>query len=427
MGAPFQCSAAHGGTQLFAIGLNHQTAPLHVREQMVFNTESLEPALNNLMAQHSVQEAAIVSTCNRTEIYCRAAEPRTAIEWMANYHTLTPKQIEPYLYRLPRERAVRHAFRVASGLDSMVIGEPQILGQFKDAVRAAETAGTMGLLLNKLFQRTFAVAKSVRSETDIGASTVSMASAAVHLAGRIYPSIAGQSVLFVGAGEMIALCASHFAAHHPKHMTFANRTEERARQLAERYRGRAVSLDALPAQLASHDIIVCCTASPLPLFGKDVVERALVARKQWPLMIFDLAVPRDVESEVGELDGVFLYTVDDLGKIAAAGVAQRRNAAQQAEVMIENQVADFMHWLGNRDLVPTIRGLRDTAERARRHAVESALRKLDTGEDPRQVIETLSKALTNKLMHPPTHALNHAIAEERDLLANTLTRIYQLQ
>jgi glutamyl-tRNA reductase len=412
--------------QIYAIGLNHQTAPLNVREQVVFHAERLVGALNDLVARRPVQEAAIVSTCNRTEIYCHAEEPRAAIEWMAGYHQLKLQQLDPYLYKLPQERAVKHAFRVASGLDSMVVGEPQILGQFKDAVRAAESAGTLGLMLNKLFQRTFAVAKSVRTETQIGASTVSMAAAAVQLAGRIYPSIADQAVLFVGAGEMVELCASHFAAHHPKRMTFANRTEARAQHLADRFLGRVISLNDLPAQLALHDIVVCCTASPLPIVGKGIVESALTARKHRPMMMFDLAVPRDIELEVGKLDDIFLYTVDDLGKIASAGLAQRQHAVKQAEVIIENQVTDFMHWLDSRELVPTIRALRDSAERARRNEMERALRRLHTGEDPQRVLEALSQALTNKLMHAPTHALNHASAEERKDLAALLTRLYQI-
>ena len=412
--------------QLYAFGLNHTTAPLNVREQVVFHAERLVQALRELVDRRPVREAAIVSTCNRTEVYCHTDEPRAAIEWMAGYHQLQPRQIEPYLYTLPQEQAVKHAFRVASGLDSMVLGEPQILGQFKEAVRAAETAGTMGLLLNKLFQRTFAVAKTVRSETDIGASTVSMASAAVQLAGRIYPSIAEQSVLFIGAGEMVELCAAHFAAHHPKRITFANRTAARAQQLADRFLGRAISLNDLSAQLALHDIVVSCTASPLPVIGKGMIESALKARKHRPILMFDLAVPRDVETEVGRLDDVFLYTVDDLGKIASEGLALRGNAAAQAEVIIENQTAEFMHWLDGRALVPTIRALRDDAERARRHALDRAHRHLARGDDARRVLDELSLALTNKLLHAPTHALNHANAEEREELTALLTRLYQI-
>ncbi len=412
--------------QLFAFGINHQTAPLAVREQVVFHAENLVQALRDLVDRQPVKEAAIISTCNRTEVYCNTDVPGLAVDWLAGYHQLKPQQLEPYLYQLPQEKAVKHAFRVASGLDSMVLGEPQILGQFKDAVRTAAAAGTLGFLLNKLFQRTFSVAKAVRSETDIGASTISMASAAVQLAQRIYPSIAGQNILFIGAGEMIELCATHFAAHHPRHMTFANRTPERAQQLADRFLGRTITLNELPAQLALHDIVVCCTASPLPIIGKGVTESALKARKHRPILMFDLAVPRDIESEVGTLDDVFIYTVDDLGKIARTGLDVRQNAVSQAEVIIENQVTDFMHWLGNRELVPTIRALRDTAERSRRHELERALRRLSKGEDPQRVIEYLSHALTNKLLHAPTHALNYVSEEEREQLAEVLRRVYQI-
>lgn len=412
---------------LFAFGLNHQTAPLDVRERVVFHAEQVTQALRDLVDRRPVNEAAIISTCNRTEVYCTTAEPRIAIDWLADYHRLRPAQIQPYLYELPQERAVKHAFRVASGLDSMVLGEPQILGQFKNAVRSAEAAGTLGWMLNKLFQRTFSVAKTVRSETDIGANTVSMAAAAVRLAERIYPSIAEQSLLFIGAGEMIELAATHFAANHPRRMTFANRTHARAQQLADRYFGHVIPLNDLAAQLPLHDIVVCCTASTLPIIGKGLMESALKARKHRPMLMFDLAVPRDIEAEVGTLDDAFLYTVDDLGQIAAEGLDQRQNAVAQAEVIIENQVSDFLHWLDNRELVPTIRALRDSAERARRHELERAQRRLAHGADPQQVIDELSRALTNKFMHPPSHALNHAAEDERDELAAMIARLYQIQ
>ena len=410
--------------QLLTFGLNHQTAPLDVRERVVFHAESLAQALRDLTDRRRVKEAAIISTCNRTEVYCSTDEPQGAVSWLADYHRIKPQQLEPYLYHLPQEQAVKHAFRVASGLDSMVLGEPQILGQFKEAVRSAEAAGTLGLVLNKLFQRTFSVAKSVRTETEIGASTVSMASAAVQLAERIYPTIAGQNVLLIGAGEMIELCAAHFAAQHPKHLTFANRTEARGKQLAERFLGRLISLNDLPAQLALHDIVISSTAAPLPLIGKGLVESALKARKHRPMLMFDLAVPRDVESEVSTLDDVFLYTVDDLGKIAREGLEVRQNAVAQAEVIIENHVTDFMHWLGNRQSVPAIRAMRDAAERSRRHELERAQRRLARGEDPQRVMDELSRALANKLLHPPMHALNHATREEREALAATLARLY---
>jgi len=412
--------------QLFAFGINHQTAPLNVREQVVFHAENLVEALRDLVDRRPVKEAAIISTCNRTEIYCSTEEPPSAIDWMADYHRLKSSQIEPYLYRLPQARAVKHAFRVASGLDSMVLGEPQILGQFKQAVRTATAAGTLGLLLNKLFQRTFSVAKAVRSETDIGAATISMASAAVNLARHIYPSIEEQNVLFIGAGEMVELTATHFAAHHPRSLTFANRTVERAEQLADRFRGRPITLNDLSARLAVHDIVVTCTASPRPIIGKGLIESALRARKHRPMLMFDLAVPRDIESEVGAMDDVFLYTVDDLGNIARQGMDTRQNAVSQAEAIIENQVTDFMHWVGNRELVPTIRALRDSGERARRHAYERALRHLARGDDPHMVLEHLSRSLMAKLLHAPTHALSHARDEEREELSRLLTRLYQI-
>jgi glutamyl-tRNA reductase len=412
--------------QLFALGINHLTAPLAVREQVVFHSERLVEALRELVDHRPVKEAAIISTCNRTEVYCNTESPRAAMEWMAGYHSLKPQQIEPYIYTLPQEKAVKHAFRVASGLDSMVLGEPQILGQFKQAVRTAQAAGTLGLVLNKLFQRTFAVAKTVRSETEIGAATVSMASAAVGLAQRIYPSISEQNVLFIGAGEMIELTATHFAAQHPRRITFANRTLERAQALADRFLGRAITLNELPAQLAAHDIIVSSTASTLPIIGKGLTESALRARKHRPMLMYDLAVPRDIEGEVAALNDVFLYTVDDLGKIARDGMDVRSNAVAQAEVIIENQVTDFMHWLGNRELVPAIRALRDSAERARRHEMERALRRLAKGDDPKAVLETLSHALAAKLTHAPTHALSHAREEEREQLSQLLARLYQI-
>ena len=413
--------------ELFAFGINHHTAPLSLREQVVFSAENMVRALRDLVERNPVKEAAIVSTCNRTEIYCNTAEPRQAMQWLANFHQLKVDNLEPHLYQLPQELAVKHAFRVASGLDSMVLGEPQILGQFKSAVRAAESAGTLGLLLNKLFQRTFSVAKVVRSETDIGASTVSMASAAVKLAERIYPTIADQSVLFIGAGEMIELCATHFSAQHPKHTTFANRTLERAQALAERFRGRTITFTELPSQLAAHDIIVTCTASTLPIIGKGLIESALRTRKRRPILIIDLAVPRDVESEVETLDDVFLYSVDDLGRLAREGLDMRQAAVAQAEAIIETQVGDFMQWLDNRQLVPTIRALRDDAEQVRRHELERALQRLAHGDDAAVVIDQLSHALTNKFLHAPTHALNHASEEDREQLVTVLRRLHQLK
>jgi glutamyl-tRNA reductase len=412
--------------QLFAFGINHQTAPLAVREQVAFDVETMEPALHNLVEQGAAKEATILSTCNRTEVYCSTQEPERIINWLAHYHQMEAREIEPYLYTLSREQAVKHAFRVASGLDSMVLGEPQILGQMKQAVRFAEQAGTLGFLLHKLFQRTFSVAKDVRTQTEIGANLISMAAAAVKLAERIFPSIAEQRVLFIGAGEMIELNAVHFAAKSPKRITVANRTLERAQILARRINGHAITLNELPEQLAQHDIIVTCTASPLPILGKGMVERALKARKHRPLFIVDLAVPRDVEVEVAELNDVFLYTVDDLSEVVRDGQDARQGAVKEAEVIIDSGVIDFIHWMESREVVPTIRALRDEAERHRRHEMEKALRLLAKGESAEKVLESLSNGLTNKLLHAPTHALNQVKASEREAFLDIVHRIYHL-
>ena len=410
--------------QLFAFGMNHHTAPLAVREQVTFHAENLEAALRDLVAHESVREAAIISTCNRTEVYCSTPEPIRAVDWLARFHHLKAPVLAPFLYTLPRERAVTHAFRVASGLDSMVIGEPQILGQMKDAVKSAEHAGTLGTVLHRLFQSTFSVAKEVRTRTDIGASSVSMAAAAIKVAERIYPSIAGQKVLFVGAGEMIELCATHFAAKQPRKMTFANRSVERGELLASRFQGHVITLNDLAEQLPLHDIVVTCTASTLPILGKGMIERAIKARRHRPILMIDLAVPRDVEAEVAELDDVFLYSVDDLGKIVQEGLDTRHAAVAQAEAIINANVHAFMHWLENRELVPTIRALRDQTERMRRHELERAARMLAKGDDPAKVLEQLSHSLTNKFLHAPTQALNGVEANERDALVAALTRLY---
>ena len=412
--------------QLFAFGINHQTAPIAVREQLAFNVDAVEPALRDLVGQCAAKEATILSTCNRTEVYCNTREPVQIVNWLANYHELRLSEIEPHLYTLPNEQAVKHAFRVASGLDSMVLGEPQILGQMKQAVRCAEQAGTLGFLLHKLFQRTFSVAKDVRTQTEIGSNLVSMAAAAVRLAERIFPSIAEQDILFIGAGEMIELNAMHFAAQSPKRMTVANRTLERAQALAQRIGGHAITLSELPEQLAHHDIIITSTASPLPILGKGMIERALKTRKHRPLFIVDLAVPRDVEAEVAELSDVFLYTVDDLSEIVRDGLDARQDAVKEAEIIINSGVTDFIHWMESREVVPTIRALRDHVERQRSHEMQRALRMLTNGDSPEKVLESLSAALTNKFLHAPTSALNQARAEDRDGLLAMMHRIYDI-
>lgn len=412
--------------QLFAVGINHHTAPLAVREQVSFDLTRLPEALHDLLRVKPVREAAILSTCNRTELYCAAEHPESAAEWLAEYHSLSPIRIQPYLYTHPQRDAVRHMFRVASGLDSMVLGEPQILGQMKQAARMAEEAGTLGTLLNKLFQRTFAVAKEVRSTTAIGANIVSMAAATVHLSARIFEDLKEQRVLFIGAGEMIELCATHFAGEQPKRITIANRTVERAAGLATRFNGDAMRLDELGDRLAEYDVVVSCTASPLPIIGLGMVKRALKERRHKPMVMVDLAVPRDTEAEIARLDDVFLYTLDDLGQIVEQGIESRQAAVVEAETIIDGQVHEFLQWVDAREVVPTIRALRDNAERARRHEFEHALKMLRRGDDPAQVLEALSRGLTNKLLHGPTNALSQAEGDERARLSELVSRIFRL-
>ena len=345
---------------------------------------------------------------------------------LADFHHIRSGDLEPYLYKLLREQVAKHAFRVASGLDSMVLGEPQILGQMKNAVKSAEQAGTLGLLLHKMFQRTFFVAKEVRTSTEIGASSVSMAAAAARLAERIFGNISEQKVLFIGAGEMIELCAAHFMAKKPAHATVANRTVERAEALSRRFGAHPITLSELPEQLALHDIVVTCTASPLPILGKGMLERAIKLRKHRPIFIVDLAVPRDVEQEVAELDDVFLYYVDDLADIVKEGLDSRQGAVTQAETIIESNVTDFMQWVSARQAVPTIRALRDQVERFRRHELTRAHKLLAKGEAPDKVLESLSRGLTNKFLHLPSAALNHSADDEREQLTELVNRLYQL-
>lgn len=417
--------------QLYVIGVNHTTAPIQIREHVAFDSENLGSALHELTL-NGASEAAILSTCNRTELYCSTDDPQKALDWLSQYHHLEKQAIAPYIYTLPNDEAVKHAFRVASGLDSMVLGEPQILGQFKQSVKIAQDAGTLGSLLHKLFQRTFEVAKEVRTNTDIGANSISMAAAAVKLAQRIFGDIGEQEVLFIGAGEMIELCADHFAAQKPKSVTIANRTIERGSNLAQKISGQgiqsqAILLNDLPTHFADFDIVVTSTASQLPIIGLGMVETAIKARRHRPIFMVDLAVPRDIEHEVAELDDVFLYTVDDLAQVVSDGIENRQLAAIEAETIVANRVESFMQWFRKRDAVPTIKALREQTEAMRKAEMEKALRLLQKGENPEKVLEAFSIALTNKFMHAPSHALNQSLGEEHMKLEETLKQLYQIK
>jgi glutamyl-tRNA reductase len=411
---------------LFTLGLNHQTAPIDVRERIVFSPDAMGHALRDLLARPKVREAAILSTCNRTEVYIRAAEPAPVARWLEEFHHVPADSLSPYLYTLPRERAVTHAFRVASGLDSMVLGEPQILGQMKQAVRHAESAGSLGLVLNRLFQRTFAVAKDVRTNTDIGTASISMAAAAVKLAERIFPSIGDQRVLMIGSGEMIDLSATHFAARQPKSITIANRTLERGKELARRFGAEAITLNEMPERLPEFDIIISCTASTLPILGKGLLERVIKARRHAPIFIVDLAVPRDVEPEAAELDDVFLYSIDDLANIVKDNLQVRKEAVREAEEMIAAQAGSFVRWLEGRTVVPTITALHGHHDALRAAELDRARKLLAGGTPPADVMEQLARGLTNKFLHAPTQALNRAGEAERAELVAMFEKIYQI-
>ena len=387
---------------VWALGINHNTAPLDLRGRFAFAIDQIEPTLIGLrgaLAQNP--EAAILSTCNRTEIYCASdrLEIESALDWLAHSGGVSPSVLRSHAYTLHDGLVARHAFRVASGLDSMVLGEPQILGQMKDAVRAANEAGALGSTLNQLFQRSFAVAKEVRTATEIGAHSISMAAAAVRLAGQLFEDLSKIKVLFVGAGEMIELAATHFCAKNPKGIAVANRTLERGERLATRFGGEVMRLADLPNRLHEFDAVISCTASTLPIIGLGAVERALKARKHRPMFMVDLAVPRDVEPEVKALQDVYLYTVDDLAAVVQTGQASRQAAVAQAEAIIDAGVQSFMHWMDQRGTVPLIQQLNAQADEWRALEMARARKLLAKGEDVEAVLEAMSRGLTQKMLH----------------------------
>jgi len=412
--------------QLTAVGLNHQTAPLSIREKLAFAAASLPEAVRNLAQSKAAKEAVILSTCNRTELYC-VGETEQIIEWLAQYHNLPAEEIRPYLYTLDNNETIRHAFRVACGLDSMVLGEPQILGQIKDAVRVAQEQESINTNLNALFQKTFAVAKEVRTDTAVGENSVSMASASVKLAEQIFPDIGDLNVLFIGAGEMIELVATYFAAKNPKLITVANRTLPRAQELCDKLglNAEPCLLTELPDILHEYDVVVSSTASQLPLVGKGMIERALRLRLNMPMFLLDLAVPRDIEAEVGELNDAYLYTVDDMRRTENREGAPPKKSAAAAEAMVEEKVGEFVRLQQSRQSVPLIRALRDEGERARRQVLENAMKQLAKGASAEEVLERLSIQLTNKLLHSPTQTLNKAGSENSNLV-DAVAQIYQL-
>lgn len=414
---------------LLTLGLNYQTAPVSVREKLAFPADILPAALQDLLCVKSVSEAAILSTCNRTEFYCttQSENPNVLIDWIAQNKQLQAKELAPYFYSYSDDATIRHIFRVACGLDSMILGEPQILGQMKTAYQAACDAGTMGKLLGKLFQHTFTAAKKVRTDTAIGSSPVSVAFAAVQLAQQIFDKLSEQTALLIGAGETIELTARHLSQQGIGRIIIANRTFEKAHQLAEQFNGYAITLAEMPNHLAEADIVISSTASQLPILGKGRVESALKVRKRKPMFMVDLAVPRDIEAEVEQLDDVYLYTVDDLQHTIEQNMQSRREAAEQAEEIIDTQVAHFLAWLRAQGAQSLIKDYRSQAEIMRDDALQKALASLENGTPPEIALQRLAHSLTNKLIHTPSSQLRVAAENERHDLLSAALEIFQLK
>lgn len=400
---------------LLTLGVNHASAPIQIREQLAISDETLPQALRSLTALAPISEAAIVSTCNRTEIYCSvesSAEGKQVLtQWLSDFKQLAVEQLQPYLYSYSNEEVAKHLFRVGSGLDSMVLGEPQILGQLKQSYTKADNIETLGKELNQLFQQCFNVAKKVRTHTAIGANPVSVASTAVSLAKQIFANLGEQRALFIGAGETIELAAQHMHANGTRDITIANRSLQKAQQLARLYQGQAIELVDIHTALPNSDIVITATSSQLPILGKGLLEQSLKQRKHKPILVLDLAIPRDVEPEAAQLADIYLYSVDDLQKVIQQNMQSRTDAATQAEAIIQVEVDSFFHWLRGQDASEVIRLYRKEANHQRELATEKALRSLKQGKTAEEALQQLGTMLTNKLLHKPTEAIKAASAK----------------
>ncbi|ACZ76876.1 glutamyl-tRNA reductase [Dickeya parazeae] len=397
---------------LLALGINHKTAPVSLRERVAFSPDRQGQALHSLLQQPLVQGGVLLSTCNRTELYLSVEEQENRheqlIAWLCDYHQLNPDDIRKNLYWHEGNAAVSHLMRVASGLDSLVLGEPQILGQVKKAFADSQRERSLSGDLERMFQKSFTVAKRVRTETDIGASAVSVAFAACTLARQIFESLADVNVLLVGAGETIELVSRHLREHRVKRMVIANRTRERAQALAEEVGAEVITLAELDAHLPQADIVISSTASTLPIIGKGMMERTMKARRNQPMLMVDIAVPRDIEPEVGRLPNIYLYSVDDLQAIIQHNLAQRKAAAIQAESIVQQECSEFMAWLRAQSAVDTIRDYRSQADSLREEMTTKALAAIQNGGDVEAIVQELTHRLTNRLIHAPTRSLQQA-------------------
>ena len=413
---------------LIALGINHRTAPVELREQVAITGDRLTDALHDLVALPAVNEAAILSTCNRTELYCGLQDNQidAVTDWLADFHRLKPEAIRPHLYSFPNDDAVRHLLRVAGGLDSMILGEPQILGQMKNAWQAATDAGTLGITLGRLFQHTFSVAKQIRTDTTIGESPVSIAFAAVSLARQIFSDFDQRTALLIGAGETIELTARHLHDQHLGRLTVANRTLENAHNLAATFNGYGIGLDEIPAHLAEADIVISATAGNATILDKAMVKAALKGRRHRPVFMVDIAVPRDIDPAVAELEDIYLYTVDDLQEVIQENLKSRQQAAHQAEDIIDVQVDRFMAWLRGQDAVASIRNYRLLAEQQRDEVLDKARQMLGSGKDPQQALDFLARTLTNKLAHGPSVCIRQAAESGDTALLQAALKLFDL-
>lgn len=415
--------------QLFAFGLNHTTAPVSIREQVTFSSEQLKHALRDISERELAQEVVIISTCNRTELYCSSPVENQPmlIDWLAHYHQLAATELHNHLYIYKTNaEVIKHLFHVACGLDSMILGEPQILGQLKAAYTLAHQQQTTGRLLSKLFEHSFSVAKQIRTDTAIGSSPVSVAFAAVRLAQQIFGELHKHTALLIGAGETIELAARHLHENQLARMIVANRTIERARLLAKEFAGYAITLEEIPLHLAEADIVISSTASVEPILIQDTVKQAIKKRKHRPMFMVDIAVPRDIEPAVANLKDVYLYSVDDLNEVIEENLRSRKQAAHQAAEIIDTQVAHFLGWLSSLGAVEAICELRDQAQETRQNLVIKAKRMLDSGKSPYEVVDFLAHTLTNTLMHTPCIQLKQASYEGRSDLLVAARQLFQL-
>ncbi len=405
---------------LFALGISHQTAPISIREQLAFAAESLPEALVSLAAVPGIDGCSILSTCNRTELYVSSEQTitRELMDWMHEWHRLRPGQVREHLYQLEHSACTYHLIKVISGMDSMIIGEPQVAGQAKQAWQTAQEAGTLDSRLNRMFQHAFSAAKRVRTETGIGRNPVTLPYASLRLARQIFGSLDKLNALLIGAGEMIEDCATHYHEAGINQLTIANRSEDRARQLADRFGAGAHTLDALPELLDSHDLVIACTASPAAILTEPMFKAALGRRRHQPIFALDLSVPRNIDPASADLDDLFLYTIDDLHAIIESAQQERLKALQQAAGIVEAEVTAFERWLRLQGTTNTLKLLRRRAHAQRDKLLEQARTDLAHGRDPEEVLKRFSHRLVNRLLHEPSIRLRQAAeSADEDLLA----------